>query len=146
MESVIRASAMYVILLVVFRAAIKRSLSEITTFDFILLLVIGEATQQALLGNDFSITNAAIVIITLVLIDIGLSFIKQFSKRADRLLEGQSLLIVKDGRPLQDRMKKEKIDEEDILEAARKWHGIERMSQIKYAVLEKSGGITIIPR
>lgn len=146
MDAVLRTISIYFILLFVFRAAGKRTLSEITTFDFILLLVIGESTQQALLGNDFSVTNAGIVIITLILIDIVLSFLKQSSKSVDKILEGQSLIIVENGKPLSYRMKKEKIDKEDVLEAARKWHGLERMSEIKYAVLEKNGGITIIPK
>ncbi len=70
MESVLRAAAMYVGLLIIMRIAGKRSLAQITTFDFVLLLIISEATQNAMLGQDFSITNAFIVIITLVTLDI----------------------------------------------------------------------------
>ena len=66
MESVLRATVVYVFLLVVFRIAGKRSLAQITTFDFVLLLIIGEATQQALLGDDYSVVNACIVIGTLI--------------------------------------------------------------------------------
>jgi uncharacterized membrane protein YcaP (DUF421 family) len=58
MESVLRATAIYVFLLLVFRITGKRSLAQITAFDFVLLLIIGEATQQALLGEDFSVINA----------------------------------------------------------------------------------------
>ena len=76
MDSVFRALAIYAVLLLIFRISGKRSLSQITTFDFVLLLVIGEATQQALLGDDFSLTNAFIVIVTLVGVDIGLSLLE----------------------------------------------------------------------
>ena len=70
MDAVLRAIAVYLVLLLLFRVAGRRTLAEITTFDFVLLLIIGEATQQALLGEDFSVTNAVIVIATLLFIDV----------------------------------------------------------------------------
>lgn len=146
MDSVFRALAIYAILLIIFRISGKRSLAQITTFDFVLLLVIGEATQQALLGDDFSLTNAFIVIVTLVGIDIGLSLLKQRSPKLELLLDNAPLIIVENGRPLQERMDKARIDESDVLTAARELQGLERMDQIKYAVLERSGGVSIIPQ
>jgi uncharacterized membrane protein YcaP (DUF421 family) len=145
MDSVLRAAAIYIALLIIMRIAGKRSLAQITTFDFILLLIIGEATQQALLGQDYSVTNALIVIVTLVLLDIGLSLLKRRSKAIDKLLEDTPLVIVDNGTPLKDRMKKARVDEEDVLSAARRLQGLERLDQIRYAVLERSGGITIVP-
>jgi uncharacterized membrane protein YcaP (DUF421 family) len=145
MDSVLRASVVYFGLLIIMRLAGKRSLAQITTFDFVLLLIIGEATQNALLGQDFSITNALIVIVTLVGIDIGLSLLKRRSKAVDRFLEDVPLVIVENGIPLKDRMHKARVDEEDILSAARHLQGLERMDQIRYAVLESSGGISIVP-
>lgn len=146
MDSVLRAVAIYVILLVIFRISGKRSLAQITTFDFVLLLIIGEATQQALLGEDFSMTNAFVVIVTLVGVDIGLSLLKGRSKTLERVMDDLPLVIVEDGRPLQARMDKARIDQSDVLTAARELQGLERMDQIKYAVLERNGGISIIPR
>jgi len=136
----------YIILVVVYRIAGTRSLSQITTFDLVLLLVIGEATQQALLGDDFSITNAFVVIITLFVLDIGLTLLKQRSQLLERWLDSGPLVIVEDGKPIQERLHKSRIDESDILEAAREMQGLERIEQIKYAVLERSGKISIIPK
>jgi uncharacterized membrane protein YcaP (DUF421 family) len=146
MESVLRAAAIYMILLVVFRVSGKRTLAQITTFDFVLLLIIGEATQQALLGDDFSLTNALLVIVSLLTIDILLSLWKQRSPFIDKLLDGTPLVIVEDGKPHPDRLRYSRIDESDILTAARETQGLERLDQIKYAVLERSGGISIIPK
>jgi uncharacterized membrane protein YcaP (DUF421 family) len=146
MDSVLRAVAIYVILLVIFRISGKRSLAQITTFDFVLLLIIGEATQQALLGEDFSMTNAFVVIVTLVGVDIGLSLLKGRSKTLERVMDDLPLVIVEDGRPLQARMDKARVDQSDVLTAARELQGLERMDQIKYAVLERNGGISIIPK
>jgi uncharacterized membrane protein YcaP (DUF421 family) len=144
MQPILRALLIYLFLLIIFRVTGKRSLTEATTFDFVLLLIIGEATQQALLGDDFSVTNAFIVITTLVGIDVAFSMLKRF-KIIDHITEGAPLIIVNEGKPLKTRMKKCRVDEDDVLEAARSLHGLERMSQIKYAVLEIDGSISIIP-
>ena len=146
MDSVLRAATIYIALMIIMRVAGKRSLAQITTFDFVLLLIIGEATQQALLGQDFSMTNAIIVIVTLVMIDIGLSFIKRRSKTIDKVLDDVPLVIVEDGVALKDRMDKARVDEDDVLSAARHLQGLERLDQIRYAVLERSGGISIVPK
>jgi uncharacterized membrane protein YcaP (DUF421 family) len=146
MDVVIRGLVIYAFLLVLFRISGQRSLGQVTTFDFVLLLIIAETTQQALLGDDYSITNALLLIVTLIAIDVGLSLLKQQSPRIDRLIEGLPVVIVDDGKPLADRMAKARVDEEDILTAARKLQGLERMEQIKYAVLERNGAITIVKK
>ena len=146
MDSVLRGLAIYLFLLLVFRIAGKRSLAQITTFDFVLLLIVGEATQQALLGDDFSLTTAFVVILTLIGVDICLSVLKQRSRGIDKLLDGVPLIIVENGEPLKERMDKSRVDESDVLEAARRLRGLERMEQVKYAVLERDGAISIIPR
>jgi uncharacterized membrane protein YcaP (DUF421 family) len=146
MDAVLRAFAVFFFLLLLFRVSGKRSVSEVTTFDFVLLLIIAETTQQALLGQDYSLTNAFVAIATLIALDIGLSLLKRRFPRLDFLLEDAPLVIVVDGRPIEDRMQRSRIDESDVLEAARRLQGLERMDQIKYAVLERHGGITVVPR
>lgn len=146
MDPVIRAAAVYLFLLLVFRAFGKRSLAQITTFDFVLLLIIAETTQQALLGDDFSITNAFVLIAALFLLDAGFEFIRRRSRWFDRVTEGLPLIILQDGKVLAERMSQSRIDEAEILAAARESQGIERLDQIKYAVLEKNGAISIIPK
>ncbi|WP_312799858.1 YetF domain-containing protein [Pseudomonas sp.] len=146
MDAVLRAAAVYLVVFIIFKIAGRRTLAEITTFDFVLLLIIGEATQQALLGDDFSVTNAALIIVTLVVIDIGLSLVKERSPKLARFIDGMPMIIVENGQLLKARLNKVRLAEEDILEAARTTHGLERMDQIKYAILEKNGAISIIPK
>jgi uncharacterized membrane protein YcaP (DUF421 family) len=146
MDSVLRAAAVYLFLLVLFRIAGKRTLSDVTTFDFVLLLIISEATQQALLGEDFSLTNAFLVIITLIGLDIVLSLWVQRWPWLSKWIEGLPLVIVEHGQPLRERMKRVRVSEDEILTAARERRGLARMDQIQYAVLERSGGISIIPK
>ncbi len=146
MDAVLRTASIYLVLLVVFRLAGKRTLAEVTPFEFVLLLVIGEATQQGLLGEDFSVTNALLVIVTFIVIDIGLGLLTQRAPRLERVVEGNPVVIFADGEALREPMRRARIDESDILEAARSKQGLEHLDQIKYAVLERSGGISIIPR
>lgn len=145
MESVIRAAAIYGLLLAVFRFTGKRSLGQITTFDFVLLLIISEAVQNGMVGTGYSLTNAFVLVLTLVGIDLVLSLAKSRLPGVEKWLEGVPLVIVEHGRPLVERMQKARVDASDVLTAARKLHGLERMEQIKYAVLERSGDISIIP-
>ncbi|SHJ64326.1 Protein of unknown function [Roseomonas rosea] len=146
MESVLRAVAIYVALTLLFRITGRRSMSHITTFDFVLLLVVGEATQQSLLGEDFSLTNGLLVIATLLGLDVAMRWLKARHRPADRILEGLPTILVVDGQPLQDRMREARICEDEILQSARENQGLTRMEEIRLAVLEVSGTIAIIPR
>jgi uncharacterized membrane protein YcaP (DUF421 family) len=146
MDSVLRAAFIYFFLLTVFRIAGRRTLSEMTTFDFVLLLIIGEATEPVLLGDDPSIVHAALVIITLLFINIGMSLIKSRWKTMEKLMDGVPTIIVEHGRLLQEHMSTARVSQDDVMEAARRMHGIERLEQIKCAIVEVSGGITIVPQ
>jgi uncharacterized membrane protein YcaP (DUF421 family) len=146
MDAVLRAVAMWLVLMVLFRITGKRTLSEATTFDFVLLLIISEATQQALLGEDFSLTMAAIVIGTLFALNRIADYVGYRFPWLDRIMESVPVILVDEGRLLTDRMRKAHVTEEEILTFARRDHGVESLRQVKYAVLEKSGGITIVPQ
>jgi uncharacterized membrane protein YcaP (DUF421 family) len=146
MDAVIRAAVIYLILFIVFRIAGKRSLAEVTTFDFLLLLIISEAVSDALSNNDFSITNATLLVVTLVGMDILISFLTERSQVFSKIVDSVPLILINNGKLLKDRMDKVRVSEEDLLQYARESQGVERLDQIKYAVLEKSGGVSIIPK
>lgn len=145
MDAVLRALTIYLVLLVIFRVSGRRTLAQITTFDFVLLLIVGEATQQGLLGDDFSVTNAILVVSTLIGADIAMSLIKRRSVWFGKMSEGVPVVILEDGKPIEERMRRARVDETDILSSARETQGLERLEQIKYAVLEQSGSISVIP-
>lgn len=146
MDSVLRALAVYLFLLVIFRIAGRRSLAQITTFDLVLGLIISEAIQQALIDNDHSLTNAAIVVTTLIGCNVGLSLLKQRSERVERLLEGTPVVVYADEKLLPHAMDKERVDEADILSAAREMHGLHSLDQVRYAVVERNGMVTVVPK
>jgi uncharacterized membrane protein YcaP (DUF421 family) len=145
MNPVIRGVLIYVFLVVIFRFIGKRSLSQSTTFDLVLLLIISEVTQQGLIGEDNSIIGSFILITTLIGLDLLLSKIKNSFSLFDKIAESMPMIIVDHGKPLENRMAKSRVKKDDIMEAARAKHGLERMDQIKYAVVEKNGDISIIP-
>ena len=143
---VLRSALIYFFVFLILRLGGKRTVGEMTTFDLVLLLIISEATQQALIDDDNSITGAMLAITTLVFIDIMLSLISNRFKKADQLFNGVPLIVVINGKPLMERIKKSRLQLNDILEAGRKTQGLESLDQIKYAVLEIDGTISIIPK
>jgi uncharacterized membrane protein YcaP (DUF421 family) len=146
MDTVIRALVVYLFLLLIFRVAGKRSLGQITTFDLVLTLIISEAIQQALIDTDDSLTNALLLVTTLVALNIALSFLKQRFRHLDKWLEGRPLVLIQKGRMHHDRMRKERVDETTIMQVGRNLHGLRRMDDIAYAVVEQEGHISVIPR
>jgi len=143
---VVRAVAIYFIMLLLMRVSGKRQLAQLTAFDVILLLIISEAVQQALLGNDdFSLTAGIVLVTTLIALDIAMSLVKQWFPPAELVLDGAPVVLLDHGKLMKDRMDAERVDEGDILEAARDKFGLERLDQIRYAILEKTGSISIVP-
>ncbi len=146
MDSVIRAAAIYFTLVILFRVAGNRVMGQMTAFDFVLLLIISETVQQAMITADYSITNAFLLVVTLLGLDIMLSLWKQRSGRVEKILDGVPLIVFANDELKRSVMDKERIDEGDILAAARDKQGLERLDQIKYAVIEANGEITVIPK
>ncbi len=146
MDSILRGLVVYAVLLVLFRITGKRTLAQITTFDAVLLLIISEAVQPALVDNDNSMTNAFLIILALLGTDALLSFVTMRSSRIDKLINDVPMILIEDGEAYQDRMAKVMVTEDDIMESARQLRGVERLDQIKYAFIERSGTITVIPR
>jgi len=146
METILRSVSVYALLLLFLRLNGIRTIAQITTFDFILLLLIGESLQQGLIGEDYSLTNALLTVLTLIGLDVLLSLVKGRSKTADKILDGIPCVLLENGRLLKDRLQETRVGGSDILAAARETEGLERFDQIKYAVLERDGKISIIPK
>lgn len=146
MDSVLRGLALYFFLLVVFRVAGRRTLGETSTFDFVLLLIISETTQQAMIDTDNSITNGFLLILTLIGTSILLSLLKVRFPALERLIEGVPVLVIEDGRVHRRRMERLRVDENDIMIVARQSHGLESLDEIKHVVVEPGGQISIIPK
>jgi uncharacterized membrane protein YcaP (DUF421 family) len=145
MDSVLKACVVYFVLWVIVRISGRRTLGQMTAFDFVLFLIIGGATQRAVTGQDYSLTNALILVATFVTIEIGLSLVERDSPLMRRILNATPTILVENGHVLAYRMRRARVTEDNILEAGRRLHGLERMDQIKFAILEPSGEISILP-
>jgi uncharacterized membrane protein YcaP (DUF421 family) len=145
MDAIARTLVTYLFLLLIFRVAGKRTLAEASNFDFVLLLIVAESTQQALLGDDFSVTNALLIITTLFVVDLGATWLKSRSERFDRLIDGLPVVLIERGEVLRQNLDEHRINLDDILEEARCSRGIRRLDEIDYAVLERTGRIAVIP-
>lgn len=146
METILRALSIYIFLLTILRIAGKRTLAQSTPFDLALLLIISETTQQAMISADSSLTNCFLLITTLVGTSILLSFVKEYSPTIERWIDDVPTILLQNGMLNQYAMKKLRIDEADIMKAARHDHGLERLEQIRYAIAEAGGDISIIPK
>lgn len=145
MENVLRAAIMYVFLFIIFKISGRKTLLEMNIFDFILVLIISEATQQALLGEDFSIMGAMITIGTLIFIDKSLGFLENKSPTFNLWLNGSPIILIENGKILDQRLRKCSLTEDEIMVVARQQEGIVSLDEIKFAILEKNGKISIIP-
>jgi uncharacterized membrane protein YcaP (DUF421 family) len=147
MDAVLRGSAVYLFLVLVFSLVGKRSLSQSTNFDFLFIIILGQCTQLALLGDDFSVTNSYVLVATLTAWHLGLAGLTSRIPTMGRWIGGGlPLVIVEEGRLLERRAARVDVAVEDVMQAARTLHGLERMDQIRYAVMERNGDISIMPR
>jgi uncharacterized membrane protein YcaP (DUF421 family) len=143
---VAHTAAIYLLLLLIFRIAGRRTLAETSSFDLVLLLIIGETTQQAMVGSDDdSLLTAAVAILSLVSLDMGITYLKKAFPAFDRLIEGHPILLINEGELRPAAMNANGLDDEDLKEAARLSHGLGSVKEIRQATLERDGKISIIP-
>ncbi len=141
-----RAAGIYLVVWLVMCVTGKRTLAQVTVFYFVLLIMISQAGQLALPGDDLSLTNALLIIVTLVGIHHLFTAANYRLAVFDKFANDVPLVLIDDGQLLDERMRKSNVSEDDILERARMVHSLERMDQIKYAVLKRTGSISAVPR
>jgi uncharacterized membrane protein YcaP (DUF421 family) len=143
METVVRASVVFFLLWLLTRGLGKRELAEMTPFDLVLLVVIGDLVQQGVTQEDTSVTGGLIAVGTMGFWVLVLSFVTWRWRRTVPLLEGRPVVIVERGRVAEDVLRCERLPVEEVLEAARQ-HGIEDLSGVRMAVLEPGGTISFL--
>jgi uncharacterized membrane protein YcaP (DUF421 family) len=144
MEIVLRASVVFWFLWLVVRGTGKRSLSELTPLDLLLVVVIGDLVQQGVTQEDMSMTGAILAASVFVGWTLVADWLERRSDRARRLLSGEPVIVLRDGEPLTKRLEQERISADDLKEAAR-LEGYGDLDEIEYAVLETDGKFSFIP-
>jgi len=141
---VIRTAAVYLVILIGLRLAGKREIGQLTVFDLVVLLLISNAVQNAMLGPDTSLTGGIIAVVVLLAMSLILAQLRLRSTRLRRLVQGSPTLLVLHGEVIPEHMRREGLDE-DTLQAALREHGVEKISDVEMAVLEIDGSISIVP-
>jgi uncharacterized membrane protein YcaP (DUF421 family) len=144
-EIILRTLAVYIVVLVLLRAAGKRELGQMTPFDLVVILVIANAVQNAMTGGDNSLTGGIIAAGTLTFVNLAVSRYGARVPVLRRIVVSRATLLLQDGKPIKENMDKEKVDIDELEMAARE-HGIAELSQVAAAVLEEDGSISIIPK
>jgi len=145
MEIVVRTVVVFFFVLVLTRAMGKKELSELTAFELILLVTIGDLVQQGVTQEDQSLTGAMLAVGTLGLLIVCLSYLSFRWRRIRRVIRGIAVVVVRDGRPLDEAMKIERLTMDDVIESARE-QGIDDLARVKLAVLEPDGRFSFIQR
>ena len=143
MDIVLRALFPYVFITFLLRIVGRRELSSMTPSDLILLVVLGDLIQNGVTQSDYSMTGVVIASTTIGLCAVVTSFIVFKSKRASEIIEGKPLIIVQDGRPIEDNLRSERLTVDEVMEEAR-GQQIENLDEVKWAVLESTGKVTFI--
>lgn len=144
METVWRVALIYLFLMVGFRIMGKRELGQLGPFDLVVLLLIPELVSQAMIREDFSLTNAFIAVSTLLMLVFFTSVLTHLSKRAGAIVEGEPSVLIHRGFLVPETMNRERISPDEILGEMHK-AGIETTSQVKWGILGTGGNITFIP-
>lgn len=144
METVVRIAIIYLVILVGLRLLGKRELSQLTPLELVTLMLIPEIVSQSMIGEDFSVTNSVIGLTTVFSLVFLTSLLKQNSQSVERLIEGTPSLLVERGKFVEENLNKERITPGEVFGEMHK-SGLERLSEVKWAILETDGKISIIP-
>jgi uncharacterized membrane protein YcaP (DUF421 family) len=145
MDLVIRAIVVFIFIFVLTRIIGRRELSSLQPFDLILLIVLGDALQQGLTQDDYSVTGAFLVVGTLALLQVFVSWVNWRFPWSRNVLEGEPVIVLEDGKPIERNLKRERLTIDDVAEEARK-QSIAKLDEVRYAVLETNGQISFIKK
>ncbi len=145
MDIALRALFLYAFVVFLMRIIGRRELSTLSAVDLVLLIVLGDAIQQGLTQDDYSVTGALIAVSTIAAAQVGISYLSFRSRRARRILEGEPIVIVQDGKLIERNMKRERVTEDEVAEAMR-LQQIASFDELEWGILESNGNISFIKR
>jgi uncharacterized membrane protein YcaP (DUF421 family) len=143
MDIVFRAAFAFVLIAFVLRVMGRRELTSLSAVDLVLLVVLGDLIQNGVTQSDMSMTGVTIAITTFAVLSIGSSYLAFKSRKARRIIQGEPLIIVDNGKPIERNLRSERLTLDDVMEAARA-NEIESIDEIRWGVLEAGGKFTFI--
>ena len=143
-EIVLRTAIVYFFLVLILRVSGKREVGQMSILELIVILIISDAVQNSMVGENTTLWGGLVAVLTLLAMDFGLKTLAARSRRVRRVVEGEPRLLVRDGRILTKALDEEGVDVDDVRAAAR-GAGIARLDDVRLAVLETDGSISVIP-
>jgi len=145
MDIVLRAAVLYFFIVLVTRIVGRRELSSLSALDLILLIVLGDAVQQGLTQDDYSVTGAMIAVATIASLQVFTSYLSFRSQKASKVLEGLPMVLIDRGRLIDENMRRERISEDELAGEMR-GQQIAAFDEVEWAILEANGTISFIKR
>lgn len=145
MDIVLRAVVLYVFIVFVMRVIGRRELSSMTPFDLVLLIILGDAIQQGLTQDDYSVTGAIVAVATIATLQVLTSYLSYRSKKARTVLEGDPIVLVDHGQIVQGNLKRERMTEDEVAEEMRQQQ-IPSLDEVEWAIIEANGSISFIKK
>ena len=145
MDIVFRAIFVFMLLYVLMRVIGRRELSTLEPFDLILLVVLGDAVQQGLTQDDYSLTGAILAIGTIAMLQLAVSFTNFKFPKLRSIIDGEPIVVVQDGKPIDKNLRRERVTLDDLAAAMRK-QGIGSLDDVQWAVMETSGVISFLKK
>jgi uncharacterized membrane protein YcaP (DUF421 family) len=145
MDIVLRAVALYAFVIFVMRVIGRRELSSMTPFDLVLLIILGDAIQQGLTQDDYSVTGAVLAVGTIATLQVVTSYLSFRFRPIRKMFEGQPIVIVDHGKFVHRNLRRERVTEEEVAEEARQQQ-ISSVDQVDWAILEANGSISFIKK
>jgi uncharacterized membrane protein YcaP (DUF421 family) len=145
MDIVLRAIVLYVFVVFVMRVIGRRELSSMTPFDLVLLIILGDAIQQGLTQDDYSVTGAILAVATIATLQVFTSFLSFRSTRARKVLEGEPIVLVDRGELVQRNLERERMTADEIAEEMRQQQ-IASLDEVEWGILEANGAISFIKK
>lgn len=142
---VLRATAIYALVMVLIRVSGKRAVGQFTPFDLVMLILIGNAVQNGINGGDNSLTGAAIMATTLIALNYGVAFITSRSRRVERIVEGEPVVLARNGKLFEGVLRRELVSRDDFRESLR-MNGIDDVAKVELALLETNGSISVVAK
>jgi uncharacterized membrane protein YcaP (DUF421 family) len=145
LEIIARATIVYFAIFIGLRIGGKRELGQMTAFDLAVILLIANAVQNAMVGSDVSVTGGIVAALVLFVLNYGVGVARERVPFLRELLDGKSTIIIQDGKLLEDAMESEGVDD-DMVHMAMREHGIDDVKDVKQAVMETDGSISVVPK
>jgi uncharacterized membrane protein YcaP (DUF421 family) len=145
MDIVIRSAVVYVVVMVLMRLLGRRELSKMQPFDLLILVVIADFVQQGVTQQDYSVTGAVLAVGTFALLIVATSWLAWRFPRTRPIIDGNPVVLLENGNPIMDNLRRERISLEEIAAQAR-LQQLESLQRIRWAILETSGEISFIPK